>query len=174
MKRSILMITACLVGVTSCGERSPKLENERSTARCVYVTWTSLEVDKLASIWLIKRFIDEKAEFRFVEKGTLVENGIPFDTPDAEFRRYPNASCFESILRAYDVKDPALVKIGDITHDIEINYWGEKRFPESAVVADRVQTIIQDHPDDPEACLPEALAFFDEILRGIRGEPRSQ
>lgn len=174
MKRLVLMITACLMGVTSCGERSPKPETHGSAARHVYITWTSLEADKLASIWLIKRFIDEKAEFRFVENGTLVKNGAPFDTPDAEFRRYPNASCFESILRAYGIKDPALVKIGDITHDIEINYWQEKRFPESAVVADRVHAIIQNHPEDPEACLPGALAFFDELLREIQGEPRPQ
>jgi hypothetical protein len=174
MTRFIFILTACLMGVTSCGEKSSTPKNERPAARHVYVTWTSLEVDKLASIWLMKRFIDETAQFRFVEKGTIVEDGVPFDTPDAEFRRYPNASCFESILRAYGIKDPALVKIGDITHDIEISYWREKRFPESVVVADRVQAIIQAHPEDAETCLPEALAFFDELLEGIRGEPRPQ
>jgi hypothetical protein len=136
----------------------------------LFVTREGLEPDKLASIWLIKRFVDSDARFEFVQKGDLIDQGTPFDTPDAELRRYHDRSCYQSVLRRYGVDDPALVRIGEITYDIEINFWADKRFPESREVATGVNHILNEHPDDSEACIDEALVLFDGLLERIRTE----
>ena len=93
-----------------------------------FSTWKGFEVDKCASIWLIKRFIDKNAKIKFFPKGNLITEGIPFDVPEAKLRRYHNMSTFESILKYYNLKDPKLIYIGKIIHDIEVNIWEKKKF----------------------------------------------
>ena len=80
-----------------------------------YTTWENMEIDKCASAWLIKRFVDKDAVFRFVPKGELITRGIPFDTPEAQIRRYHNLSAFE-----YIVKTNRLTKYGSATKDASL------------------------------------------------------
>jgi hypothetical protein len=136
----------------------------------LYVTWDTLETDKLASIWLVKRFIDPAARFEFVPKGTLITNGIPFDTPESEFRRYHAISCFQSVLRHHSISNAALVRVGEITHDIEINFWGEKRFAESTGLERRINDIIARSPARPDLCMAESFAVLDELHAKVAGE----
>jgi len=86
-----------------------------------YETWQGLEPDKLASMWLLKRFVDPQAEFTLVPKGSMISKGIPFDVPSAQFKRSHSQSTFESILQNQRLNDERLVHIGRIIHDIEIN-----------------------------------------------------
>lgn len=138
-----------------------------------YTTWETMEVDKCASAWLIKRFIDKDAVFKFIPKGDLVKEGIPFDTPDSEFRRYHNMSTFESILQKYRINDPALIHIGKIMHDIEINYWREKVITESQKIQEGIQEIISS-TKDPTECLKKTFLIFDEIYRHIKSESQNR
>ena len=61
----------------------------------IYITWQGLEPDKLASLWLIKRFVDQEAEFKLVPKGSLIKDGIPFDVLDS--RDVPKLLAHDSI-----------------------------------------------------------------------------
>ena len=79
----------------------------------IFATWDVFEVDKCASIWLIKRFIDPKAKIRIYKKGERIKQGIPFDTPDAKLRRYHNASTYETLLRHYGLKNRRLVALAE-------------------------------------------------------------
>ena len=116
----------------------------------VFSTWDGFEVDKCASIWLIKRFIDKKAQIKFFPKGEIIKEGIPFDTPDAAFRRYHNMSTFESLLKHYKLKDPKLIYIGKIIHDIEVNTWEKKVLEKTLIVQDAVNKIIWNVKDRNE------------------------
>lgn len=128
----------------------------------IYATWENMEIDKCASAWLIKRFVDERASFKFYPKGELVTEGIPFDVPEAEIRRYHNMAAFEYIIKKYKIDDPALQKIGEIVHDIEINYWGKKKFEESEKINDTIQEII-DTSTTAEESLKHSFPVFDGI-----------
>jgi len=64
----------------------------------IFSTWEVFEPDKCASIWLIQRFIDKGAVIKFFPRGEMITEGIPFDVPDAKFRRYAQMSTFESII----------------------------------------------------------------------------
>jgi len=137
----------------------------------LYVTWEVMEVDKSASAWLIKRFVDREAEFKFVPNGEMVTEGIPFDTPDSEFRRSHNLSTFETILKKYGITDEALVYIGKITHEIEINFWGEREMKESEKVEREVKEIINGSKDGHE-CFRKSFAYFDNFLKELRSSSK--
>ena len=133
----------------------------------VFSTWEGFEADKCASIWLIKRFIDKNAIIRFFPKGEFISEGIPFDTPDAKLRRYQNMSTYESILKSYNLQDPKLVYIGKIMHDIEVNIWEKKIFPETNKIQNEIQNIIMDSRNNNEV-IERSCKYFDSFYQEIK------
>ncbi len=131
----------------------------------VFSTWERFEVDKCASIWLIKRFIDENAVIKFFPKGEIIKEGIPFDTPDAIFRRYHNMSTFESLLKHYKLQDPKLIYIAKIIHDIEVNIWEKKVLKETLMVQDAVNKILWNVKDRNEV-IQKSGNYFDSLYQG--------
>ena len=82
-----------------------------------WMTWENVGVDRIACAWLIKRFIDSKAEFVFIKKGTDIKglDGIPFDIPGATLSHKRGRCTFCTILKEYDhIKQPVLNQICDI------------------------------------------------------------
>lgn len=132
----------------------------------VFSTWEGFEADKCASIWLIKRFIDKKAVIKIFPKGEILKEGIPFDTPDARFRRYHNMSTFESLLKYYNLQDPKLIYIGRIIHDIEINIWEKKVFSETHKVQETINKIIMNSKNNDEV-LEKSCKYFDLLYKGF-------
>lgn len=100
----------------------------------VFVTGSSLEPDKCASIWLIRRFVSPSARILFFDPASPAPAGTPFDTPDAALRRYHNASTFETLARHFRIDDPKVAYLGRLMHDIEINTWARKALPQTRQV----------------------------------------
>lgn len=130
----------------------------------VFSTWDIFEVDKIASIWLIKRFVDSEARIKLFPKGDIITEGIPFDTPDAKFRRYHNISTYEMIRRHYKINDTRCCYISKIVHDIEINTWEKKVMVESRSVIDAVSNIINGSSSSEEI-ITKGLNYFDELYK---------
>lgn len=89
----------------------------------VWVTRRGVHVDRIACAWLIRRFVDPKASFKFVDaKNHAPEAGeLRFDMVDAEFTHEGDRCSFETLLqRAGLESDPALAAIGEIIHDLDI------------------------------------------------------
>ncbi len=128
----------------------------------IFSTWEGFEIDKCASIWLIMNFIDKNAVIKFYPKGEPIKEGIPFDTPDAKFRRYYNMSTYESLLKHYKIKNSQLVYIGKIIHDIEVNLWERKVFQESLKVKDDVNKIIFNTKEEKEI-IKKCNQYFDDF-----------
>ena len=133
----------------------------------IFSTWEGFEVDKCASIWLIKRFIDQNAIIRFYPKGNEIKEGILFDTPDAKFRRYFNMSTYESLLRHYKIKAPRLIYIGKIIHDIEVNTWEKKVLKETRTVQDAVNKIIWESTEK-KSLIKKTNKYFDSLYSTFR------
>lgn len=131
----------------------------------VFSTWDIFEVDKLASIWLIKRFVDPNAEIKFYPKGDAITEGIPFDTPDAKFRRYHNASTYETLRRHYKINQPRCIYISKIVHDIEVNTWEKKKMTESRAVIKAIHIIITSSSSADEI-IERGMRFFDKLFSG--------
>ena len=85
------------------------------------VTREYVHVDRTACPWLIKRFIDPKAEFIFVPTEKIAEavkmhSAIPFDAPEVRLGHRDGKCSFETILEEYNVKDPVLHELAKIVH----------------------------------------------------------
>jgi hypothetical protein len=139
-------------------------------AEAVFSTWDVFETDKCASIWLIKRFIAPQAEIRFFPHGTSITEGIPFDTPEAKFRRYATKSTYETLLEYYDIKDPRLKYIGRLIHDIEVNIWEKKVYGESTKVMEAIRSIIVKNEGNNEAVMEKSLEYFDAFYQSQERE----
>ena len=116
---------------------------------------------------MIKRFVDSEAQIRLYQRGEHIKDGIPFDTPDAKFRRYHNASTYETLLTHYKLGDKHLSYIGQIVHDIEVNVWEKKTLPETRTVQHVVIDIITSS-DTPDEIINRSMAYFDGLYKELK------
>lgn len=86
-----------------------------------WVTRRNLFIDRLAAIWLIKRFIDSKARFLYVDEGKTVEGAIGFDMFGGEFTHRGEDCTFETMIEHFGFnEDGGLRGIAEIVHDIDL------------------------------------------------------
>jgi hypothetical protein len=91
----------------------------------LWVTRSHVHVDRVACPWLIRRFIDNQAEFLFVPKSQVdkvaAETGaIPFDAPGVELGHHDGRCSFESFLIKYELTDAALQRMARIIHAADV------------------------------------------------------
>ena len=82
-----------------------------------WVTREKVKVDRVACPWLIKNFVDRDAEFVFLPKDTnwpAIKDGTVYDVPDCELGHHDEDVSFNSILKKYNLTDPALLLLGEI------------------------------------------------------------
>ncbi len=86
-----------------------------------WVTRKNMHIDRLASAWLIKRFIDERPKFYFVSEREKISGGIHFDMFEAEFTHVGEDCTFETLLKRFGLAgDQPLREIAEIVHDIDL------------------------------------------------------
>jgi hypothetical protein len=128
-----------------------------------WVTRRGIFVDRIASAWLIRRFIDPEARFKFVApQGYTPEPGeLRFDMFAGEFTHEDDRCTFETLLRRFGLDDPALAPIAEIVHDIDLR--DDKYGRADALGIERVlAAVAAAHPDDV-ARLERGAALFDDL-----------
>src|SRR3989441_2223479 len=86
-----------------------------------WMTRRNLHIDRLASAWLIRQFIDKRARFYFVAEGETAEGAIAFDMYGAEFTHHGEDCTFETILKRFGLSNSkGLGEIAEIVHDIDL------------------------------------------------------
>lgn len=161
----ILCYVTVAVLISHC---SPPYSSDSTsvTGNHVYSTWSTQELDSVASAWLIKRFIDPEAVFLFFPDGTLISEGVSFNTPDGTFTRTHNQTSYEQIIAAYQLKDETLIVIGTVVHAVEIDYWLGSDDPLVAEVDAGIQAIIQ-RAGDPAKIFEESFVYFDGLYERL-------
>jgi len=134
-------------------------------------TWATREgvhVDRIASAWLILRFIDPEARFEFVPgKGRAPRpREIRFDMYEAEFTHEGDKCTFEVLLQRATLDEPALQAIGEIVHDIDLKD-GKFGREETAGVAGLIAGIVLAHPEDGQR-LARGAAVLDDLYQYFR------
>jgi len=128
-----------------------------------WVTRTGVHVDRIASAWVIRRFIDSQARFKFVAgKGYRQETGeLRFDMFDAEFTHEGNLCTFEVLLEKSGITDRALRRLAEIVHDIDLK---ESKFahPETAGLALVINAICVRYKED-SARIERATSVLDDL-----------
>jgi hypothetical protein len=86
-----------------------------------WATRAGIHVDRTASAWLIRRFVDPDAEFVFVaDPDEVPEDATPFDMRGVELSHRGGECTFEAILRRYELDDRALWEIARIVHEADL------------------------------------------------------
>jgi hypothetical protein len=153
---------ARMTTVEGAAPSQPKLDTANHRRR-TWVTRTGIKVDRMASAWLIRKFIDPEARFKFVPaKGYTPEKGeLRFDMFEAEFTHEGDLCTFEVLVQRFGLDDPALRAIAEIVHDIDVKdaKYGREEAPG---IGQLVAGIAAAHPDD-EARLARGTALFDDL-----------
>ncbi len=86
-----------------------------------WVTWEYIGVDRMACIWLIRRWIDPKAEFLFIPATSPLPKGAePFDIPGVRFSHHRGHCSFHSLIKEHRLKDPVLMRIASIIDEADL------------------------------------------------------
>jgi hypothetical protein len=147
----------------SQGPSPPRTETAETYRGRTWVTRAGVHVDRMASAWLIKRFIDAEASFKFVpaKEYTPGDGEIRFDMFDAEFTHDGDRCTFEVLAGRLVPDDRALRAIAEIVHDIDLK---DDKFdrPETAGIAALVNSVAMAHRDDGSR-IARASQVFDDL-----------
>lgn len=134
----------------------------------VWVTRRGVYVDRIASAWLIRRFIDPKARFRFVAADERPGAGeIRFDMFEAEYTHEGDRCTFETLAARFAPDDAALRAIGEMVHDIDCK---DARFarPETPGLERLIAGIARSQPRDEDR-LAGGAAALDALYEAFSG-----
>lgn len=126
-----------------------------------WVTRRGAFIDRMASAWLIRRFIDPGAQFRFVVASEYqhAPGELRFDMYRGEFTHEGDRCTFETLLHRFGLqRDPALCSLGEIVHDIDCK---DDKFAraEAAGVASVIHGVALATDDDHQRVDRGALVF---------------
>ncbi len=125
-----------------------------------WVTWEWIGVDRMACIWLIRRWIDPKAEFSFIPVGTkpLPKGAEPFDIPGQRYSHHRGHCTFHSLLKENKLNDPVLKRIARIVDEADLVQ--EVNVEPAAAGLDLIcRGIRRSSPDDETAMQRGALIY---------------
>jgi hypothetical protein len=128
-------------------------------------------VDRMASAWLIRRFIDRQARFGFAaDRESVPDDGVPFDMFGVEFSHQGDGCTFETLSAVFGLAGPALSRIAAIVHDLDLK---DGRFgaPECGTVGAMVEGLQLAWQDD-EALLQHGMTLFESLYRSFERSSR--
>jgi hypothetical protein len=139
----------------------------------LWVTRPRPGIDRLASAWLIRRFIDSDARFEFVpDRDAAPRDAVPFDMFGVEFTHRAGFCTFEVLCDSFTLHDPGLSNLARIVHDLDLK---DGRFgaPEAATVGLIVEGLQLAHADD-DRLLAEGMSLFEVLYRAFEHAGRLQ
>jgi hypothetical protein len=143
---------------------APEADAAPDVRGCVWVTRKNIHVDRIASAWLVQRFIDPKARFKFVPgQGYRAAKGeVTFDMFEGTFTHEGDLCTFETLMHRFALRQPGLQAVAEIIHDIDVKD-GKFARPEAPGVAALIAGIALANPDD-EARIDAGGQMLDALL----------
>ena len=132
-----------------------------------WVTRARPWVDRLASAWLIQRFIDRKARLRWLAVPTeRPARSLGFDFDGADFTHVGHRVTFEVLIASFGLNPPGLARLAALVHYLDV---GGLQPPE-AVGLEAVLNGLRNHLTDDDALLEAAGVVFDSLLLSFASE----
>jgi hypothetical protein len=163
-------------GRLSSGHRSPAQTHAEENAEAyrgrLWVTRPRPGVDRMASAWLIRRFIDREARFGFVQdRATAPADAVPFDMFGVEFTHQGEHCTFETLCDRFGIREPAIGRLAAIVHDLDLkdSRFGAAEAPTVGMLIDGLQLA---HADDDEL-LAQGSALFEALYRSAQRATRA-
>jgi hypothetical protein len=138
----------------------------------LWVTRPRPGVDRMASAWLIRRFIDRQARFGFAaDRDAVPEQGVPFDMFGVEFSHQGSGCTFETLCSVFGLGEPAVTRIAGIVHDLDLKD-DRSGAPECGTVGAMIEGLQLAYQDD-EALLAQGMTLFDSLYRSFERAGRT-
>jgi hypothetical protein len=138
----------------------------------LWITRPRPGVDRMASAWLIRRFVDRQARFGFAATRELVpDRGVPFDMFGVEFSHQGDGCTFETLCSVFGIDGPALSRIAAIVHDLDLKD-GKFGAPECSTVSAMIEGLQLAYQND-DALLEQGMTLFDSLHRSFEQSDRS-
>ena len=137
----------------------------------VWVTRPRPGVDRFASAWLIRRFIDREAAFMFSSSPDRYPDAVPFDMYQVGGFRHEGDLCtFEVLEDRFAIRDVNVRRIAEIVHDIDLK---EDRYksPHAATVAHLVEGLRASIPEDAKL-LDQGMVMFEALYQSLQTTKR--
>jgi hypothetical protein len=153
---------------------SSRMDRGKYRAR-TWVTRKGVFVDRIASAWLIRRFIDQDARFRFVDPETYrpMPGELRFDMFEGEFTHEGDHCTFETLLSRFGLEnDPALMAIAEVVHDIDLKDAKYER-PDTPGIETLLTGIARNTSNDEER-IEHGGALFSALYASARGAAASE
>jgi hypothetical protein len=124
-------------------------------------------VDRCGTAWLIRRFIDAKAEFVFVPPGgDAPKDAEPFDMPNVRLGHRGRDCTFETVMKEHKLdKDAGILGVAALVHDLDLH---EMKLPESAGLDAILKGLKMAEPDDHKV-LEKSVVVFDSLYARASG-----
>jgi hypothetical protein len=146
-------------------------ERRRRLAEFAGLTWVTrrgVHVDRIASAWLIRRFVDPAARFRFADSQSpaAAPGELRFDTVGGELTHEGDRCTFETLVARLGLSDPAVLQIAEIVHDVDLK---DAKFgrAEAPGILQLVDGLALAHADDLDR-LDRGFALFDDLYESFR------
>lgn len=131
-----------------------------------WVTRPRPGVDRMASAWLIRRFVDNGATFAFSDRPEGTD--ISFDTYAGEFSHDGDACTFEVLADRFGLHQPAVAKLGEIVHDLDLK--DAKYDPPGAEAVGRIVDGLRAMHADDATLLEQGIGVFDALARSFAAD----
>ena len=146
-------------------KESPILTRDISKYQAkIWVTRKKPFIDRMASAWLIRKFIDSKAVFDFIddkEIDAIDENSSAFDIRGGEFTHSGDMCTFEVLIKAFGLKDKILRKMAEIIHDLDMRD-DKYKAAEAKGLEDILAGVKKSAKDDSDA-LEKGMTVFEML-----------
>jgi hypothetical protein len=126
-----------------------------------WVTRPRPHIDRIASAWLIKRFIDPEAVFVFAEPTEFPADAIAFDAPGAELSHEGEDCTFETLVRRARLRDRRLARLAEIVHEADLRD-GKYPHEEARGIDVAIRGLLAASPDDHQV-LAHGTALFEGL-----------
>jgi hypothetical protein len=126
-----------------------------------WVTRPRPHIDRIASAWLIKRFIDPNADFVFAPPAEFPKDAIPFDAPGVELSHQGEDCTFETLIKRARLRDRRLARLAEVVHEADLR---DGKFPheEARGIDVAVRALLAASPDDHQV-LTQGMALFEGL-----------
>jgi hypothetical protein len=141
------------------------------TAR-LWVTRPRPGVDRMASAWLIRSFIDPKARFAFAaNREALTADAVPYDMYGVRFTHHNGGCTFETLCAFFQVRDAAVDRLAPIVHALDLE--DAEALPADAATMQSLIDGLQLTYSDDDALLVQGMVLFDALYRTFARQARA-
>jgi hypothetical protein len=141
-------------------EAPPRLDLTTLRGR-TWVTRPRPHIDRIASAWLIRRFIDPQAQFVFAPPAEFPKDAIPFDAPGVELSHQGEDCTFETLMKRAKLRDRRLARLAELVHEADLR---DGKYPreEARGIDVAVRALLAASTDDQQV-LTQGVALFEGL-----------